>query len=66
MPSSSDWLCGDCGSAIDGPETRRCPSCGGINFYPPAEEVPGGECGTIETTVDVERALDRLSRRSDR
>lgn len=61
MSSGIDWQCGDCGTAIDGPETRRCPSCGGINFFPRADAVPGGESGTIETIVDIERALDRLT-----
>lgn len=32
-----------------------------INFYPLADEVPGGEYGTIESTVDIERALDQLT-----
>lgn len=61
MSSSIDWQCSDCGTAIDGPETRRCPSCGGINFFPRADEVPGGERGTVETTVDIERAIERLT-----
>lgn len=55
-----DWQCGDCGTLIDGPETRKCPNCGGINFYPLADEVPGDDRGTVHVDLDVQRALDRL------
>jgi predicted nucleic acid-binding Zn-ribbon protein len=56
-----DWQCGDCGTLIDGPETRKCPNCGGINFYPLVDEVPGDDQGTMQVNIDVEQALDRLS-----
>lgn len=59
--TDADWQCGDCGTLIDGPETRKCPTCGGINFYPLADEVPGEECGTVHVEIDVDEALDRLS-----
>lgn len=58
MPDAEDWQCGDCDTLIDGPETRKCPNCGGINFYPLADEVPGEERGRLSFDVDVERALD--------
>ena len=59
--SDEDWQCGDCGTLIDGPETRRCPNCGGINFYPLADEVPGGAEGAISVDIDVERVLEQLA-----
>lgn len=61
MTSGVDWQCSDCETVIDGPETRKCPNCGGINFYPLANEVPGDESGSIEIEIDVDQALDRLS-----
>jgi predicted nucleic acid-binding Zn-ribbon protein len=62
---SEVWQCGDCGTLIDDPETRKCRNCGGINFYPLADDVPGDDSGTIETEpdLDLDRALERLSRR---
>lgn len=59
--SVEDWQCGDCGTLIDGPETRQCPNCGGINFYPLADEVPGGTEGVISVDIDVERVLEQLA-----
>lgn len=61
MAAATKWTCGDCGTLIDGPETRMCPNCEGINFYPLADEVPGGNSGTISVDVDLEAALERLS-----
>lgn len=58
--TEADWQCGDCDTLIDGPETRTCPNCGGINFYPLADEVPGGDHGSLTVDVDLDRALDRL------
>lgn len=60
MADDPDWQCGDCGTLIDGPETRQCPNCGGSNFYPLADEVPGGEQACLVVSGDVERAIDRL------
>lgn len=60
MSDSWDWQCGNCYTLTRGPETRRCPNCGGINFFPLADEVPGGEQGTITSEGDIARALDRL------
>lgn len=59
--TDEDWQCSDCGMLIDGPETRKCPICGGINFYPLADEVPGDDRGTIQFDIDVDDVLDRLS-----
>ncbi len=61
MPDAERWQCSECGTLIPGPDTRTCPNCGGINFYPLADEVPGEERGQLTVDVDVERALDRLS-----
>lgn len=58
MADPAGWQCGDCGTLIDGPETRKCPNCGGINFYPLADEIPGGEPGQLSFDIDVETALD--------
>lgn len=58
MTDPVDWQCGDCGTPIDGPETRRCPNCGGINFYPLADEIPGEERGQLEFEVDLDEAFD--------
>lgn len=60
MANVDDWQCRGCGTLIDGPETRRCPNCGGINFDPLADEVPGDDRGTERTDLDLGRALDRL------
>lgn len=56
-----EWQCGECGTIIDGPETRKCPNCGGINFYPLASEVPGDEQGSMTVHIDLDRALERIS-----
>lgn len=61
MTDGKIWQCADCGTLIDDPETRKCSNCGGINFYPLADEVPGEERGDETAEVDVERALERLS-----
>lgn len=61
MADVDDWPCGDCGTLIDGLETRKCPNCGGINFYPLADEIPGMEEGDHAVEGDVDRAIDRLS-----
>lgn len=63
MTSAEDWQCGDCGTLIEGPETRKCPNCGGINFYPLADEVPGDghDGGTIESDIAIDEALEHLS-----
>lgn len=55
------WQCSECGTLIESPNTRQCPTCGGINFYPLADEIPGGEDGTIATDVDVQEALKNLT-----
>lgn len=60
MSDRETWQCADCGTLVD-PETRKCGNCGGINFYPLADEVPGEERGDETVEVDVDRALDRLS-----
>ena len=63
MAEHKDWQCSDCGTLIDGPETRKCPNCGGINFYPLADEVPGDahDSGTIESDITLDEALEHLS-----
>lgn len=61
MTDAEDWQCSDCGTLINGPETRKCPNCGGINFYPLADEVPGDEHGTVTVDIDVDEALDNLT-----
>ena len=66
MTDAEDWQCADCGTLIDGPETRKCRNCGGINFYPLADEVPGEERGNETVEVDVQRALERLSDENNR
>lgn len=60
MVDAYEWQCGDCHTLIEGPETRKCPNCGGINFYPLADEVPGDGDGTVTTEGEVESVLDRL------
>lgn len=65
MAEDADWQCGDCGTLIDGPETRKCPNCGGINFYPIADDIPGEDRGQLTVEGDVERALDRLDDHED-
>lgn len=60
MTDPESWQCADCGTLVDR-ETRKCRNCGGINFYPLADEVPGEERGDETAEVDVERALERLS-----
>lgn len=60
MGSDLAWQCGACGTLIEGPETRTCPTCHGINFYPLADEVPGDGEGERSTVLDTERALERL------
>jgi len=60
MTDAADWQCADCGTLVD-PETRKCGNCGGINFYPLADEVPGADRGDETVEIDVERALERLS-----
>lgn len=65
MAEDADWQCGDCGTLIDGPETRKCPNCGGINFYPIADDIPGEDRGRLTVEGDVERALDRLDDHED-
>ncbi len=62
MDDGQDWACSDCGTLIDGPETRKCPNCGGINFYPLADEVPGDTQGTERTIVDTEKVVELLER----
>lgn len=39
------------------------PNCGGINFYPLADEVPGDghDGGTIESDIAIDEALEHLS-----
>ncbi|WP_227378504.1 hypothetical protein [Haladaptatus halobius] len=61
MTDAEDWQCSDCGTLINGPETRKCPICGGINFYPLADEVPGGQDGTVTIEIDLDEALDHLT-----
>lgn len=61
MTDAVDWQCSECGTLIEGPDTRRCPNCGGINFYPLADEVPGNDTGCVEVEIDVDRVLDQLS-----
>lgn len=61
MTDAEDWQCSDCGTLINGPETRKCPNCGGINFYPLADEVPGGQDGTVTIEIDLDEALDHLT-----
>jgi hypothetical protein len=63
MTSAEDWQYGDCGTLIDGPETRKCPNCGGINFYPLSDEVPadGHDGGTIESDISIDEALEHRS-----
>lgn len=60
MPDEVDWQCSDCGTLIDDPETRKCPICGGINFYPLADEIPGGQPGSLTFTGTVEEAFEWL------
>lgn len=61
MTDAEDWQCSDCGTLINGPETRKCLNCGGINFYPLADEVPGGQDGTVTIEIDLDEALDHLT-----
>jgi phage FluMu protein Com len=63
MAEQEEWQCSDCGTLIGGPETRKCPNCGGINFYPLADEVPGEthESGTIKSDITLDEALEHLS-----
>lgn len=62
MPSAADWKSDDCRTLIDGPKTRKCPNCGGINFHPLANEVPDDEhSGTIESDIALDKALEHLS-----
>lgn len=60
MDDGTTWQCGKCATLIDGPETRKCPNCGGINFYPLADEVPGDDTDNDEETVRADSALDRF------
>lgn len=60
MTDAYRWQCGDCQTLIEGPETRKCPNCGGINFFPLADEVPSDEEGTVIIEGDIARALERL------
>ncbi|MDX1744515.1 MAG: hypothetical protein R3324_01140 [Halobacteriales archaeon] len=55
-----DWQCGECGTLLPGTDTRRCPTCGGINFYPVSDEVPGGEGGSVELEGDILREAGLL------
>lgn len=61
MTDTEDWQCSDCSTLIDGPETRKCPNCGGINFYRLADEVPGDEHGRGTVDIDVDEALEQLT-----
>lgn len=61
MTDDEAWQCADCGTIIDDTEMRTCRNCGGINFYPIADEVPGAERGEETVELDLDRALDRLS-----
>lgn len=63
MTIAADWQCCDCGTLIEGPETRKYPNCGGINFYPLADEVPGDRHagGAIESDIALDEALEHLS-----
>jgi hypothetical protein len=61
MTDAEDWQCSDCGTLINGPETRKCSNCGGINFYSLADEVPGGQDGTVTIEIDLDEALDHLT-----
>lgn len=58
---SEDWECGECGTLVDRPGTRACPTCDGINFDPFADHVPDGERSSMEATIELERALDQLA-----
>jgi hypothetical protein len=60
MTDGEIWQCADCGTLVDR-ETRKCGNCGGITFYPLADEVPGETRGDETVEVDVERALERLA-----
>lgn len=59
MDDSTHWQCGDCGTLIDGPETRKCPNCGGINFYPLADEIPGDAGGDLTFDIDLEAVFEQ-------
>lgn len=61
MTDNGDWQCSECGTIIDSLDTRQCPTCGGINFYPLADEIPGGEEGTITADIDIDEALKNLT-----
>lgn len=65
MSADLDWQCSNCGTLIDGRGTRRCPNCGGINFYPLADEVPSDETGSETIQLDLKTALERLDRNRD-
>lgn len=60
MAGIADWACIACGRLIESTATRRCPSCGGIDFHPLADEVPGDDPGTVTFEIDVEAALEHL------
>lgn len=63
MAGQEGWQCSGCGTLIGGPETRKYPNCGGINFYLLADEVPDGthESGTIESDIILDEVLEHLS-----
>lgn len=63
MTIAADWQCGDCGTVIESPETRKCPNCGGINFYPLADGVPDDrhDGGTIKSDIVLYEGLEHLS-----
>lgn len=63
MVDTEDWQPSGCGTRIDGPGTRRRPNCGGVRFYPLADEVPGDEHdrGTMESDIDLDRVRDHLA-----
>lgn len=60
MTDDAGWQCADCGTLIDGPESRMCSIRAGIHFHL-ADDVLGEERVDVPPVVAVGRALERLS-----
>ena len=64
MGTDSAWLCANCDTLVDREETRRCPTCGHVFFYPLATAVSDSDgSGSVAVEdFDVDDAIERLSK----
>ncbi|MFB6152973.1 MAG: hypothetical protein ABEJ27_01850 [Halodesulfurarchaeum sp.] len=67
MTEPPAWQCGNCDTLVDPADTRKCPTCGYIFFYPVADDVAEseGEGRLVVEEFDIDGELAKLDERRE-